>query len=325
MIEQHYINKYFNGHRLTRYENLPYSYYIAYDKNDNILGVVSSDNGNYRPTSILNPYIDGNSLTRKVYLNGYTPSSVTRIGTRSDNMSASWDFCSTNAISSYVNQTSALRYSFNISATDPNIFKNLVLETGFFDYNLYLKRISDNTFPNCLSSHYTFHNCSNLEYIGSGVLNKCKVLSNTFTEYNSNTNLIRCDSTFDGAEVLDSTFNNFPVTSFPDNSFNNVTSVNDPLWRTKLVKVPKNSFNKLTSGLKFPSTITEAPPADFMPELRDCKQMFASCTAMTGYAMPFIQSHSANIQYPNCSACFYNCTALSDYNEIPARWKTWYV
>ena len=146
----------------------------------------------------------------------------------------------------------------------------------------------------------TFHSCSNLNSIPEGL-------------FKSNINIERFNSTFAGCTAL---------TDIPKGLFNNCTKVKSFNWMfatcTGLINIPTELFDNNTKVTDFNNT-------------------FKGCTTLSGespYTIINVDGTDVKVHlyerssYPehfaaitSYASCFYNCTGLTDYANIPGSWK----
>lgn len=188
-----------------------------------------------------------------------------------------------------------------ITDVDDNIFQNctkvtrieglnqVTFDQGVFDWNL-----SEEKYKTIFSYLTT------LQYIGKLFITK-KVTS-TLGIFKNNPNLYRAVHTFAEQDIV----------TVAEDEFSNNPQLTDVFGLfqlcTKLTNMPNFNANK---------------------NISDFRQTFFGCTSLTGTTPADASGYrfwerAGKTGYPTTidgAGCFYNCTGLSNYSEIPDNWK----
>ena len=174
-----------------------------------------------------------------------------------------------------------------------------------------LKTIPKGTFKDCRSTtsfNYTFERCSALENIPEGLFDNC-------TNVTSFGNIFGYCSSL--ANIPEGLFDNCTnVTSF-SGTFEHCSS---------LTSIPEGLFDNCTDVTSFCGTFDDCSSLTNIPE-----GLFDNCANVENFYATF--SDCANVEgnapdiftrtnVTSHDRCFYNCTKLSNYNKIPADWKS---
>ena len=156
---------------------------------------------------------------------------------------------------------------------------------------------TENSFKNITDFSYTFFGCTGLTSIPEDLFANCP-------------NVTDFSYTFFGCTGL---------TSIPEDLFANCPNVTDFsctfVGCTGLTSIPENLFANCPNATDFYAT-------------------FAECTNLTGNAIPLWERVEGyeNLDFedidawvetnPRGEGCYYNCTKLNNYNNIPMYWKS---
>ena len=174
------------------------------------------------------------------------------------------------------------------------------LEGIYLDDCRNLRKIAsptENSFKNITDFSYTFFGCTGLTSIPEDLFANCP-------------NVTKFLYTFDGCTGL---------TSIPEDLFANCPNVTNFSYTfgscTGLTSIPENLFVNCPNVTDFLGTFTE-------------------CTNLTGNAIPLWERVEGyeNLDFEDIDAwvesnpwgmgCYYNCTKLNNYNNIPMYWKS---
>ena len=196
-------------------------------------------------------------------------------------------------------------------------FKDLIF--AMFAECTSLKSIPDKLFANCekiQSFAYCFERCTKLTTIGNHAFENCRNIEDFWNYFSECTNLTAIgDYAFANCTSVQSfrrCFNECTnLTTIGDYAFANCTSVKNFAGCfegcSKLTTIGENLFSNCENVEYF----------------GDC---FKGCTNLTGNA-PELWLRVPNGEQngykgiPDGEACFYNCTKLENYEQIPGYWK----
>lgn len=197
---------------------------------------------------------------------------------------------------------------------------------GTFSNCTSLTEIPENLFKNNIKVENfkkTFSNCTKLTNIPENL-------------FSNNIETISFDDTFSGCtsliEIPEKLFsNNIKVTEFGDDwDFNGTFA-----GCTSLTTIPENLFKNNFKVTNFDGTFSGCTNLRNIPENLFANNLevvsfincFASCSNLQGKGIElWIRgTNTSTNEYkgnPDGKACYYNCTKLDNYNDIPEYWKS---
>lgn len=173
-----------------------------------------------------------------------------------------------------------------------------------------LETISETFFKGCQSAknfNYAFHGCEALKSIPENLFRDCP-------------NVISFKNAFAACRM---------VKTIPENLFKNCPNVTDFDMVfdncNSLETIPENLFKNCPNATSFDSAFYNCNSLKMIPEklfdncqnVTDFSRTFYSCENLTGEA-PKIYERT-NVE--RHGECFYECTGLTNYAEIPSDWK----
>ena len=212
-------------------------------------------------------------------------------------------------------------FGYNIDKTNENIIelKNWG-ENGFYYFGSFGESLTgnipasnNNSFINILSFYETFSGCTELTSLSVNLFANCP-------------NVEEFNRTFYGCTGL---------TSLPANLFANCPNVKwfDHTFEdcTGLTSLPENLFANCLNVESFHRAFYRCNGLTNLPEnlFADCTDVddftatFAYCINLTGAAPELWTRTLPEGKWVEGEACFYECTELSNYEEMPPIWKDW--
>ena len=238
----------------------------------------------------------------------------------------------------FANSPNVINFADTFSGTEitsipEKLFANCSNVTDFtstFERTL-IASIPENLFANCSNVTdftRTFGATPTITSIPEGLFKNCsKVTSFSHTFYNTGITSIPEKLFTNCPNVTDfsSAFSGTQITSIPENLFANCPNVTDfssAFSGTAITSIPENLFANCSNVTDFSSAFSGTPITS-IPEhlfdkcnnIRDIIFCFSNCKNLTGNAPELW------LREINGRNCFYNCTNLDNYDEIPDFWK----
>lgn len=208
----------------------------------------------------------------------------------------------------FIDCTKITGISEDLFSNMPNVGNIEIIHSTFSGCTA-LTTIPENLFAslsNVKEMYRLFENCTNITSIPSNL-------------FANNTQLTDIYGIFTGCEQ---------ITSIPPNLFANNTNVlsftETFSYCKNLTSIPENLFINNTKVTSFYGTFSSCTgltniPSNLFANNTNASQFsyaFSRCTSLTGLA-PALWEKS----FVKGTSCFYNCTNLSNYNDIPSNWK----